>query len=264
MIILHPDFARYEEAVQLAKHDLDRTLVAGVKVTGKVVGGDGTTGIADAVIDIDGWPAGKSGAEGSFAIDHAPKTWTEIHAVKGTQIAARANGGPLVLKLAKGATITGSVRDIKTQLPIAGAEVQISLGTPRFGPGGAGATAFQSAQTDAKGNFTLAPLAAGSYMLSASRPNFMIANASVQLAAGQSQSKPFFATAMARVSGVVGEENQRPVAAARVAAERAGRDATFMMMGRPGMGMGMGSRITFSGPDGRFVARVTELDTDVH
>src|SRR5437588_5610121 len=93
MIILHLDFARYEEAVQLAKHDLDRTLVAGVKVTGKVVGGDGTTGIADAVLDIDGWPAGKSGAEGSFAIDHAPKTWTEIRAVKGTQIAARANGG---------------------------------------------------------------------------------------------------------------------------------------------------------------------------
>src|SRR5437763_4575542 len=260
LTILHPDFARYDEAVQLAKHDLDRALVAGVKIAGKVVGSDGTTGVADAIIDIDGWPAGKSGADGAFSIDHAPKTWTEIRAVKGTQIAARANGGALTLKLAKGATITGSVRDIKTQLPVAGADVQISLGTPRFGPAGA-AAAFQSAQTDAKGNFTLAPLAAGSYMVSASRPNFMIPNASMQLAAGQSQSKPFFATATARVSGTVIDEDKRPVAAARVAAERAGRNADFMMMmARPGMG----GRTAFSGPDGRFVARVTELDADVH
>jgi len=259
LTIIHPDYARHTEALQLAKKDLDRTLVAGVKVAGKVVGGDGTTGVADAVIDIDGWPAGKSGADGAFSFDHAPKNWTEVRAVKGNMIAARANGGALTLKLAKGATITGSVRDIKTQMPLAGADVQIALGTPRFGPGGGGA--FQSVQTDAKGNFTLSPLAAGAYMLNPSRPNYMISNASVQIAAGQTQSKPFFGTAMARVSGTVIDEDKRPVAAARVAAERAGRNADFMMMmGRPGMG----GRAAFSGPDGRFVARVAELDTDVH
>src|SRR5205823_14227926 len=43
--------------------------------------------------------------------------------------------------------------------------------------------------------------------------------------------------------------------------ERAGRNGNFMMM-RPGM-MANG-RIAYSGPDGRFVTRVTELDSDVH
>src|SRR5689334_12414243 len=131
---------------------------------------------------------------------------------------------------------------------------------PRFGPMGGGGTAFASVQTDAKGNYTLSPLAAGSYMLNVTRPNYVTPNTSIQVAAGQAQSKPFFATAVARVSGVVVDEDKRPVAAARVEAERAGRNANFMIMNRPGAA----ARVAFSGPDGRFVARVTELDADVH
>src|SRR5262249_53516561 len=157
----------------------------------------------------------------AFTIEHALKNWTEIRAVKSSLIAARANGAALTLKLAKGATISGSVRDIKSQLPLAGAEVQLGTGgggMVRFmgiGPGGA----LQSAQTDAKGNFTFGPLAAGSYVVLPTRPNYTASSATVAVAAGQAQSKPFFATAVARVSGVVVDEDKRPVAAARVAAQ---------------------------------------------
>jgi protocatechuate 3,4-dioxygenase beta subunit len=261
LVILHPDYARLEETLQFGKHDLDRTLTAGVKMSGKVVGADGTTGVADAVLDIDGWPAGKSGADGAFAFEHAPKSWQEVSAVSGALIAARANGGPLTLKLAKGAAIGGAVKDIKTQLPLVSAEVSISVGGGgRFGFGGG--NAFQSVQTDAKGNFTFAPLAAGSYSINASRPNYTTPGANISVTAGQSQSKSLFATAMARVTGVVVDENKKPVAAARVSAQQAGRgDPMAMMM----MGMRGGpSRIAFSGPDGRFVARVAELDSDVN
>jgi hypothetical protein len=257
-LILHPDYARFEENVQNAKKDLDRTLERGVKVTGKVVGADGTSAVADAAIDIDGWPAGKSGADGAFTVEHAPKNWQEVRAVSGTRVAARANGGPLTLKLAKGATITGSVRDIKSQLPLAGAELQIALGGTRFGMN----LPLATAETDAKGNFTFGPLPPGNYTMAATRPNYTMANTSVSVAAGQAQSKSLFGTAMARVTGVVVDEDKRPVAAARIAAQQAGRgDPMRMMMGAMGMG---GGRAAFSGPDGRFVARVTELDTDVH
>jgi protocatechuate 3,4-dioxygenase beta subunit len=261
MMIFHPDYARFDEVIQFAKKDLDRTLERGVKVSGKVVGADGTSGVADAALDVDGWPAGKSGADGAFTVDHAPKNWQEMHAVSGTRIAVRANGSALTLKLVKGATITGSVRDIKTQLPLAGAEVQISPGGgQRFGFGG---IPLQSAQTDAKGNFTFAPLAPGTYSINPNRPNYTIANGSVSVVAGQAQSKSFYATAVARVSGVVVDEDKRPVAAARVAAQQAGRGDPMMMLmgGRFGAG---GGRAAFSGPDGRFVAHVTELDTDVN
>src|SRR5204862_7912267 len=135
--------------IQPAKKDLDRTLERGVKVSGKVVDADGTSGVADAAIDVDGWPAGKSGADGAFTVEHAPKNWQEVRAVSGTRVAARANGAALTLKLAKGGAITGSVRDIKSQLPLAGADVQIAMGVTRFGAN----MPFASTQTDAKGNY---------------------------------------------------------------------------------------------------------------
>lgn len=253
LIIIHPDYARLEEGNLLAsRRDADRTLTAGVKVGGKVTGDDGA-GVADAAIFIDGWPAVKSGADGTFAAEHAQKDWQEVHAISGARIAARAAApGALNLKLAKGATVTGTIRDVKSQLPLAGAEVLLNI-SGRMG------FAVRSAQTDAKGNFTISPLPAGSYGINPSRPNYTIPNSSVSVTVGQTQSKPFFATAVARVSGVVVDEDKRPVAAARLSAQSAGREGgPMMMMGRPVMG-----RAAASGPDGRFVVRVTELDSDV-
>jgi uncharacterized GH25 family protein len=264
VMIFHPDYARFDQgsAFNSSRRDMNFTLTPGVKVSGKVVGENGTTGVADATIDIDGWVSGKSSADGTFTIEHAPKSWQEVRAVSGSRIAMRANGGALTLKLAKGATVTGSLRDIKTQLPLTGGEVQVYTGGPgRFGIGpGGGATAFMSAPVDAKGNFTLGPLAPGSYNLNANRPNYEIPGATVSLTAGQSQSKAMFGTQLARVSGIVIDEDKRPVAAARIAAQRAGRvDPMMMLVNRQSIG-----RVSFSGPDGHFVARVIELDSDVH
>jgi large repetitive protein len=256
LLILHPDYARLEESVPQGKRDLDRTLNAGVKVAGKVVAEDGTTAAGDAAIFIDGWPTTKSGADGTFTVAHAPKDWQEVHAISGSRIAARASTGTLTLKLGKGASVTGNIKDMKSQLPVAGAEVMLNTGGRGMGGGG---FAVRSTFTDAKGNFTISPLPAGSYGLNPNRPNYTIPNTNVSVTAGQTQSKPFYATAVARVTGVVVDEDKKPVAAARVAAQSAGREGMFMMMGRPGMG----SRAAASGPDGRFVLRVSQLDSDV-
>jgi len=252
VVVIHSDYARLEEVVQQqSKRGLDRTLTAGVKVSGKVVAEDGTTGVADAVIVLDGWPAVKSGTDGAYTIEHAPKDWQEVSAVSGSRIAARVAGGAMTLKLGKGASVTGNIKDMKSQLPVTGAEVLLTVS-------GRAGFAVRSAFTDAKGNYTIAPLPAGSYALSPNRPNYTIPNNSVSLTAGQAQSKPFYATAVARVTGVVVDEDKKPVAAARVSSQGAGREGPMMMIGRPQM-----TRGTASGPDGRFVLRVTELDTDV-
>ncbi len=257
LIVTHPDYARIEESLQQAKRELDRTLTAGVKISGKVVAEDGTTGVGDAAIVLDGWPMTKSGPDGAFAVEHAPKDWSEVHAISGSRIAARAStGGTMTLKLAKGATVTGNIKDMKSQLPVAGAEVMLTTGGGR---GMGGGFAVRSTVTDAKGNFSLSPLPPGSYGINPNRPNYNIPSASVSVTAGQSLSKPFYATALARVSGVVVDEDKKPVAAARVASQSAGREGGPMMfIGRPQFG-----RTAASGPDGRYVLRVAELDADV-
>lgn len=256
ILVLHPDYARIEETFTQGKREVDRTLTPGVKITGKVVAEDGTTGAGDAAITLDGWPAGKSGADGAFTIEHAPKDWSELQATSGNRIAARTStNAKTTLKLAKGATVTGNIKDMKSQLPVVGTEVMLTTGGRGLGPG----NAWRSAFTDAKGNFSIATLPAGTYNLVPNRPNYTIPNSNVSLTAGQSQSKPFYATALARVTGTVVDEDKKPVAAARVASQNAGRDGGPMMfIGRPQFG-----RTAASGPDGRFVLRVAELDTDV-
>jgi protocatechuate 3,4-dioxygenase beta subunit len=259
VIVLHPDYAITEELLGLAgtKKGPDFSLTAGVPVKGRVVAEDGQTPVADAEISLDGWPAGKSAADGTFTIAHARKDWEAVEARIGNRIAQRAHttGTAANLKLAKGGTISGSVRDVKSQLPVASARVVVSP-SGRFG----NRDTSVDAMTDAKGNFTIGPVAAGTYDLRPSRPWFTINGAqSVSIKAAESVQKALYATARARISGSVVDEDKRPIAAAHLNTRAAARGDMFGFMNmRAG-----GFNETYSAPDGRFVLHNVDVDSDL-
>jgi uncharacterized GH25 family protein len=258
VIVIHPDYAITEEQLGPAgtKKGPDFSLTAGVPIGGRVVSEDGQTPVADAQIFLDGWPAGKSAADGTFAIAHARKEWELVGARIGNRVAQRAHtAASATLKLAKGGTVSGSVRDMKSQLPVAGAHVAVAP-SGRFGSRDASLDAI----TDAKGNFTVGPLAAGTYDVRPSRPGYSINGAqSMTVKAADSVQKALYATARARISGSVVDENKRPVAAAHVSTRPTARSEmfNFNFIGRGDTGEG------YSAPDGRFILRDVNIDSDI-
>jgi len=254
ILVLHPDFAVADETIGPygTKKGPDFTMTAGVAISGRVVGEDGQTPAGDVPLFLDGWPAGKSAADGTFTIAHARKEWTSVEARSGNRIAqrTRASGASPTLKLAKGATISGSVRDGKSQLPVTGARVAIASG--RFGQ------ATFDTITDAKGNFTIAPVAGGTYDLRASRPGYGINGAqAVSVKGAAAVQKALFATAHGRISGSVVDGDKRPVSAAKLSARAATQDNNLLSLIRTGAG---GVSEGYSAPDGRFV--ISEVETD--
>jgi len=261
VIVIHPDFALLEEQVgpNAAKKGLDFSMTSGVSINGRVVAEDGQTPVAEAGLSVDGWPAGKTAADGSFTIAHAPKEWETVEARKENRIAQRAHGtkaAAMLLKLGKGAMVNGSVKDVKSQLPVAGARVAIAP-SGRFGSREPGLDAM----TDAKGNFSLGPLAAGTYDLRPTRPGFGINNVqAMHLKAADAAQKALYATARGRISGTVADEDKRPVAAARLSTRAAARNNDIFAMVNRGNAVGSES---YSAPDGHFVLRNVETDADL-
>ncbi|HEV7573037.1 MAG TPA: carboxypeptidase regulatory-like domain-containing protein [Thermoanaerobaculia bacterium] len=256
-IVIHPDYAITEEQLGPAgtKKGPDFAITAGVPIAGRVVAEDGQTAVADAEISLDGWPAGKSAADGTFAIAHARKEWEVVAARIGNRIAQRAHTSASAnLKLAKGGAVSGSVRDEKSQLPVAGARIAVAP-SGRFG----GREASIDAITDAKGNFTLGPLAAGAYDLRPSRPGYSINGAqSVTVKAADSVQKALYATARARISGSVVDEDKRPVVAAHVNTRSTAQRDMFSFATARGL-----SSDGYSAPDGRFILRDVNIDSDI-
>lgn len=257
IIVLHPDFAMVEELIGPAgsKKGPDFSMTAGVAIKGRVVAEDGQTAVAEAQLSLDGWPAGKSAADGTFTIAHAPKDWETVAARKDTRVAQRARtAAAATLKLGKSATVSGNVRDVKSQLPVAGA--RISLGpTGRFGARDASVDAI----SDAKGNFTITGVAAGNYEIRPTRPGYGISGMqAVHLKAADAVQKTLYATAHGRISGSVIDEDKRPVAAAHLTTRRASRNNDiFALMMRGGGSDG------YSAPDGHFVLRNVETEADL-
>ena len=258
VLVLHPDFALVDEPVLPfgAKKNADFTMTAGVVVSGRVVSDDGQTPAGEVPIFLDGWPVAKSAADGTFTIAHARKAWNTVEARSGNRIAQRArpDGALPALKLAKGATIGGSVRDVKSQLPVAGARVVIA-------PTGPFRDASLDAITDAKGAYTLTPIAGGTYDVRAQRPGYGINGLqAVNVKGVAAVQKAFLATPHGRISGSVVDDDKRPVSAAKLSARAATRDnnvPSFLRAGGGGVSEG------YSAPDGHFVLGDVETDAEL-
>ncbi len=256
IVVVHPDYAMLSEQMMrdAARMTPDRTLTPGVKVTGRVLTESGAPA-AGAAIFLDHWPAGKTADDGTFTIAHAKKDWQEVEARLGARVARRSRAeGALTLKLAKGATLSGTVIDTKTQQPVPGAYVTIVLGGMQLA-----AEVLHGAITDAKGSYTIADVLSGNFALAVDRPGYNVPRSEIALVAGRTVQKALYGTPLGTIAGIVIDEQKRPVAAARISTRAASRDngMNFMMMpGRAG-------RAAYSGPDGRFVAREVSTEADV-
>jgi len=253
--VVHPDFAIVTDSVRgmSNKLELDRTLDVGTPISGRVVGEDGKTPVAAAVITINDATVAKSGDDGTFTAAHAPKKWQTVQA-RAANLAgdrARVAEGPIIIRLAKTATVSGTLRDSKTQIPVAGAQIRFRRGG-RFDF----STTSASALTDAKGAFAAA-IPAGSYTLVTTRPGYSVADVSINVAASAKATKNLVGTQLARVSGSVLDENKAPVAATRLEAGAVAREPGMRMMRSMAE-----QQMAVAGPDGAFVMRV-EPDIDV-
>ncbi len=253
--VIHPDYAIPEDeaAFGVTKRKLNLTLSAGSTASGKALTADGQTGVAATTIAIDDWPLAVTGTDGSFTVKHAPATWHTLTAAGGglSGMHAHSGDGAISLRMTKPASLSGVVRDSRTQKPISGAAVR--LGQSRLS---SGETVF----TDAKGNYSFATAPTGTQPVQVIHPSYGPANSTVTLVAGQSMAKALFAAPDARVVGVVQDEEKRPVAAARITSTRGGRNGMFM----GGMaGLRFAQQAHYSGPDGRFVLRGVQADADV-
>ena len=261
IVVIHPDFAIFEESAlgfgrSTARLAIDRSLNPGVAINGRVMKEDGQTPAAKAAIFVNEWPLATSGDDGTFTVAHAPKDWRELEARAGTLAGLRAHSSSsTTIRLAKSPTVTGVVRDARSQTALAGADVRLAQGGPF-----AAAAASRDGFTDAKGNFTItAP--PGSYELMMTRPGSVASPVTVSLMSGKAVQKSIYANQRARVVGSVLDEDKRAVAGARISARPASREP--MMMG-PRM-FGQDTPAAVSGPDGRFVLRnvITESDLQV-
>ena len=256
LVAVHPDYAIDDESLGFMASPngpkLNRTLVAGTQIKGRVAGADGQTPAAKAVVSVDGWPLATTGDDGAFTIEHASPKWKMLTARKDAFLGQRAAaaGESQTVRLAKGATVTGRVLDSKTKLPVAGAIVRTVV--PRMGGDST------SSVTDAKGAYSLL-VQPGTYMLIATHPGYEdLTQSNVNVVGGQTASKDVSVTPRARITGVVVDEERKPVAVAMITAEDAGDPMAFAMR----MVRGGNPQDAASGPDGRFSIRV-RADSDL-
>jgi large repetitive protein len=249
LLVLHPGYAPVEREVDtITLRTADVALSSGVTLTGQVVAPDGKTPVANAIIQIDDLTLATTNADGTFSIDHAPAGGRRIVARAGNRIAARLVGTEkrFLLRLASEATIAGSVRDLGSGMPIAGA--QVTAAAPRFDGPDAGAWTI----TDAKGNYVIAGLAGGEYELTAVHPGYATPRLIVNAPAGTAAKRALYTSALARIAGSVVSDGSRGIAGAAVSVRRVGGD---MVMTPAWI---RGPERVISGPAGRFLVRTAE------
>jgi hypothetical protein len=226
-VVVHPDYAISPRGGLTNTTEIK--LSRGVAVRGRVV--KGADPVAHAVVSINGWPLAETGDDGTFTIAHAPDSWQSISAVHGGDVgsAARSKAASVEIRLAAGATFTGTVREVKRGTAVASARMALN------GPD----DTFAIALTDAKGSFTFAPLLPRSYSISGMHPSYVIEQAGIGLP--PKRSRVFTAQPFARARGHVFDEDKKPIAGA------------FISPGSPGAAR---LRATLTNAAGEFSVRV--------
>jgi protocatechuate 3,4-dioxygenase beta subunit len=201
--IYYPDFAPLETTI--GRTDTVLKLDAGTKLTGSVVGTDGKP-VPNIEVLADTWPLAKSGDDGTFTITHAPSRWRELTAETKSDVASvtRATGSAYTLRLRRGTTVTGVVRDAKTRMPVAGMIVGLRA---------------EGVLTDSSGAFTFSPVLPGRYLFSGTHPlyQFVTSNMPPSIEVPATGAKESIAaTPLPLISGTVIDEERKPVAGATI------------------------------------------------
>jgi len=238
VLVIHPDYAIGERSFRERKAgeapSLDVTLTAGYAVRGSVVDSAGR-GVAGAIVRAGTAAVARSGEDGSFEIPHAAIQRPPLVAREGNRAGSLATDQqkpPYVIQLRPGATITGMVRSIKDEAPVAAARVYARADFDQnWSP---------YAITDAKGNFTLTGVESGARRVIAAHPAYFGSSPEMRVGEGERLNTIVVVTPYARMLGKIIDEEKKPVGGAR-----------FTMMGSSA-----GTGPTASAPDGSFALRL--------
>jgi protocatechuate 3,4-dioxygenase beta subunit len=128
VLVIHSGFAPLTSGPDFPGQGsaLRHELTAGVTVEGRAVDEASGRGVAGGTVLVDGWPLGRTAADGSFAVRHAPRDWTRIQ-VRTAALAGAAGprAGRLVVKVSPLRRLSGTVRELQSRRPVAGAVVAL-------------------------------------------------------------------------------------------------------------------------------------------
>jgi protocatechuate 3,4-dioxygenase beta subunit len=238
------------------------TLKKGGTIRGIVTDAAGKA--AEGATVITGSLAVKANASGAYELGGVPPGTREVEAFWKEDIAARRDTvhvtkGETVevaLRLAKAASVTGSVIDEKTRRPVPGVRVSASSSSIFRDD-----ARSRRARTDAKGKFRIPGLASRRYTVSASKAEYLpVSLPGVVASVATSANLAIALQKAAAVSGRVTDEAGAPVAGARV---RVARDANLRALMRGGPSAFLGSPGVASGPDGTFRLRGLSAEKNV-
>ncbi|HEY7112190.1 MAG TPA: carboxypeptidase regulatory-like domain-containing protein [Thermoanaerobaculia bacterium] len=230
-------------------------LKAGGTVSGTVLEVSGKAA-ANAIVSCES-VAARTGSDGKYRLTGVPAGTRAVEAL-GDDEAIRKDGvkvaaGSVVelpLKLAKAATIGGTVVDETTRKPVAGVRIAVR------DPGGRGFFASAPRRTvraDSRGAFKAPGLEPGRYNVEAAHSGYLTSRApNVAAAATSPGSVAIALTPAASISGKVVDEKKQPVRGARV---RLAQDPSLRRMMRRGGGIREflgGGRSVMTGPDGTY------------
>ncbi|HEY3172555.1 MAG TPA: carboxypeptidase regulatory-like domain-containing protein, partial [Thermoanaerobaculia bacterium] len=196
------------------------TLKAGGTVSGTVLDPAGKP--AEGAIVLSGSLAAKTDASGTYRLVGVPPGTRTVEVLGKGDLAARNDAvrvktGATVevsLRVARSASVVGSVIDEKTRRPLPGVRVSASSGGFSFLGNGAPS---RRTRTDAKGKFRIAGLAARRYSIRATKMDYLPATMPGIVAAVSAPGTVAIALQKgAGVSGRVTDEKGSPVAGARV------------------------------------------------
>jgi large repetitive protein len=240
--VYHRDFAPFELLGGTVSRLEKVELSPGVTVRGLVVDSKDEP-VAGAELSIDGIPYGKSGEDGTFALQGVSPSWRQITAVDGMRIASGsriASRREYPLRLLPGATISGNVKSSRSGGGEAGVIVEVDV-SDRMRPGLPAGQAI----TDAKGTYTIGPIAPGRYRMRTLSPAFAVAHSEISLGAGERAKRDMAIEPFSVISGNVSDQDRRPIAAARISSADEAWSPIAIRFLTP----------TWSGPDGAFVFR---------
>jgi hypothetical protein len=250
--IFAPGFAPANVKLTSRPGSLDVRLQPGVRLTGRTLSDDGKTPLPKAELWLDGWPVGSSGDDSSYALDGLPSDWRQLVAIAGSKSGVRTNtpNASGDIRVGKATTLTVTLRDGKSQKPLASSLVGLSEGE------GFTSVAQRQWVTDGKGTVVVTGMPPSKYRVIVNSPDHSALPVDVSLRPAEQAARTVLATPVARISGVVRDELKKPVAGATVQPRLSRNMPPGPIMMRS---LQMGSTVT--APDGTFILRNIEPDT---